>query len=412
MNNSEEKLVKFIKHNREIALKELLDYLKDKDNYSVKFNKDIMDEILFKEISFNCTDGLRKTLNTDICELINGENSEFYLDLFRKFNYENVSEIGLELTENFIKLMKVWSCDKIDKKWNLNCFFTSKSGDGILDVSNMNFNGVKFANGYFTNGNIYNTNFKGSSNLKIDLAFCNKDISYSNFQDTEIISTDYMDGSIIRGEVRNKRIIGTSFRGIKGDIVIYPGRVIDKNCTYVDFGNAYIRYTNENELDGISIHHANLADCKTKFLGDKNISVVINPKKIKDKDLSYVKFGKALFTDNFDNCVITHSDFSNSINAVINPQNIIDKDLSGVNFKDANVIGSFDGCNINDASFEGVKSDITIDINKVIYNENTNFSGVNVINYNVGVNEYNETTENISEKKKILSLFENARFKS
>ena len=147
MNDSEEKLVKYIKHNREIALKELLDYLKDKDNYSVKFNKDIMDEILFKEISFNCTDGLRKTLNTDICELINGENSEFYLDLFRKFNYENVSEIGLELTEDFVKLMKVWSCDKIDKKWNLNWFFHLRSGDGILDVSNMDFNGVKFANG-------------------------------------------------------------------------------------------------------------------------------------------------------------------------------------------------------------------------------------------------------------------------
>lgn len=412
MNNSEKNLLKYIKHNREIALRELFSYLKDKEYYSVKFSEDIMEEILFKEISFDCMNGIRKRLNDDICELINGENSEIYLDLFKRLNYENVVEVGLELTENFIKLMRVWSSDKINKKWNLNSFFHLRSENGILDVSNMNFNGVKFSDSYFTNGNIYNTNFKGSSNLKIDLAFCNKDISYSNFQDVELISTDYMDGSIIRGEVRNKRIICTSFKGIKGDVVIYPGRVIDKNCSYVDFGHAYIGYTNENELDGITIHHANLADCKTRFLGDKSISVILNPKNIKDKDLSYVKFGKVLFTDNFDNCIINHSDFTNSINAVINPQNITDKDLSGVNFKDANVVGSFDGCNINDASFEGVKSDITIDINKVTYNENTNFNGVNVINYNACVNKYNETIINVKEKKKILSLFENARFKS
>ena len=411
MNNSEKNLLKYIKHNREIALRELFSYLKDKEYYSVKFSEDIMEEILFKEISFDCMNGIRKRLNDDICELINGENSEIYLDLFKRLNYENVVEFGLELTEDFVKLMKIWSSDKIDKTWNLNWFYYDRVPIDKIDVSNMNFDGVKFDDCTFT-GKIYNTNFKGSSNLKIDLGFCNKDISYSNFQDTALISTDYMDGSIIRGEVHNKKIVGASFRGVKGDVTIYPSHVENKNCSYVDFGQAYIGYNNENELDGVTIHHANLADCKTSFHNGTFISTILNPKKVKDKDLSYVKFGRILFTDNFDNCCIKHSDFTNSINAVINPQNITDKDLSGVNFKDANVVGSFDGCNINDASFEGVKSDITIDINKVIYNENTNFNGVNVINYNACVNKYNETIINVKEKKKILSLFENARFKS
>ena len=150
----------------------------------------------------------------------------------------------------------------------------------------------------------------------------------------------------------------------------------------------------------------------THFYKEMKISARLNPQTIKDKNLSYVKFGKILFTDNFDNCYISYSDFSNSIGAVINPQKVIDKDLRGVNFKDTTIIGSFDGCNLCDASFDGVKSDITIDINKVIYNENTNFTGVNVEGYNPEINAYNKTiNKEEKQRKKILSLFDKARYK-
>lgn len=411
MSNDEENLLNYIKLNREVAIRELFNYLKDKNYYSVKFNDEIMETIFFRKISFDCSNGLRKRLQEDICELINGEASEYYLDLIRRFNYENISEYGLELTNDFVKIMKVWNSDKIDKKWNLNHFYYSRFPIGNIDISNMDFNGVKFG-GCFQ-GKLTNTNFQGSEGLTIDLGFCDEDISNTNFEGTKFISFDYMDGSIIRGEVRNKRMSEARFRGVKGDFVIYPATAINKDCSYVDFGSAYIGNNGDlNELDGIIIHHANLVNCKTHFYKEMKISARLNPQTIKDKNLSYVKFGKILFTDNFDNCYISYSDFSNSIGAVINPQKVIDKDLRGVNFKDTTIIGSFDGCNLCDASFAGVKSDITIDINKVIYNENTNFTGVNVEGYNPEINAYNKTiNKEEKQRKKILSLFDKARYK-
>lgn len=402
MNNSEKNLLKYIKHNREIALRELFSYLKDKEYYSVKFSEDIMEEILFKEISCDCMNGIRKTLNTDICELINGENSELYLDLFKKFNYENVSENGVELTFDFVKLMRIWNSDKINKKWNLRNFYHSKK-NSYVNVSYMDFNDVKFDNGVFF-GKMQYTSFRGCKDLKIDLDFCEENISNTDFASVDLISIDDMDGSIIRGKVRNKLITGASFRDIKGDVVIYPGTIINKDCSYVDFGSSYIGTSGKvDDLDDIIIHHANLSDCKVAVFGDTMASCKLNPQKVKDKNLRFVRFGRVMFTDNFDGCSIAYSKFNNSIGAIIDPQKIIAKDLSGVDFADTTVVGSFDGCNLNSASFKGIKNKISIDLDKVIYNENTDFTDVNIIN-----NRFQNNTDT-KEKMKVLSLFDNAR---
>ena len=60
MSNDEENLLNYIKLNREVAIRELFNYLKDKNYYSVKFNDEIMETIFFRKISFDCSNGFNK----------------------------------------------------------------------------------------------------------------------------------------------------------------------------------------------------------------------------------------------------------------------------------------------------------------------------------------------------------------
>ena len=112
--------------------------------------------------------------------------------------------------------------------------------------------------------------------------------------------------------------------------------------------------------------------------------VKINPQTVLFKNLSDGIFDGVTFIGGFEGAYIYNSDFTGSSGALINPQTVLYKDLSKGIFNGVTFIGDFNendhGINkvdVTGANFNG-SSGAKIDLNKVDYSNDTNFTNVDL----------------------------------
>lgn len=410
-NKEELKLIQSFKMNRKETLENLLDYLKNQEyNHSIRYSEKLLDEIFFdKKDQFIGP----RILKEDIVALLQDPSvKNDYLNAIKKLDFENFNEYQLVMSDEILDMLRVVTTE--NRKFRMN-FIYGHDLNKYIDLSHKDFKKIIFEDEvFFPKCQLNHSSFRGSKGAILDINKMPYDMSHIDFCDATFASSNYREAIIIKKKI----VHHSNFEGCVGLDFICLQTIPNRDCSYVNFGKTFLAgrdlflydYDKENALNGCIIHHSNFSNCiyyneNFKELG----SAKLDPHTVPDRDCSYVNFGTVRFVNTLDECKIIYSIFANSIDAEFNPQTIPNKDLSGVKLADVTLTGPLDGCILNDTDFEGIKSLCTVDINKVTYNENTNFTGADVVGYDPSIHPFNPTIGVTKNKEKVLSLFDKAK---
>jgi len=207
----------------------------------------------------------------------------------------------------------------------------------ILRENKIDMDGVSFKNVH-----IKKHQFNGFKNVEINIdEIPNKDLSETILEGVKLIGS--LDGANVKQ---------TSFNGYIGNLILNPQKVKDKNLYFT-------------ELEGITINGSfdDVFIACTDFRGAKG-DIIINPEKIKDKRISQAHLEGVHFVGNynevsgnydkacFDNCYLVGADFIGIKGQIqINPQKVMYKTMALCKGKNIVFTDTFDGINSENANF-------------------------------------------------------------
>lgn len=263
-----------------------------------------LDKSCIESILFEINEDGTKSITKEIFELL----KIFKFDM-NMINFNNAHISGL----NFSGLRNVKiNIDKIPNK----------------DLRESSFNGVKLI-GSLYDSLIKATNFEGYIGFLVldPQKLKEKDLRHTNLSNVTIV------GSLDDVDIRY-----ANFENAKGKICINPQLVKDKKLNGVSLKNIYlIGDMNENTKEFKTANFDGCEICQTNFEGHKG-NVIINPQTIFDKDLMFCDFSGVVFSGSFDGTDIYGASFKDSVNAQIDISKLKSSDVSFTDLTDAQII--------------------------------------------------------------------------
>ena len=172
------------------------------------------------------------------------------------------------------------------------------------------------------------------------------------------------------------------------DIIFYTDNIINKRATGCKFKDIFV----SGNFNDWNIENADFTGC----LGFPKI----NPSKTSNKSIANVQLADTIVLGDCDNVDITGASFENATifkGFVINPQKVKGKNLSRTKLKGVEIVGSFDKSIIDTTDFTGCTTDLVLNLDKINYGKKkklsyNKFSGItiegNLVEFELSNNDF------------------------